>query len=487
MSVTITGIGEQSSARTGEGNRHPAGMIFRRLRRTMLLCLCLTAFLGAAASENRGDFWRVGLASVVITPPKPVPLAGYAARNGSFERVEQDIHAKVLALEDAQGGRALLITCELVGLAQGLAEHICGRIIARTGLPREAILLNYSHTHTGPAAALSLAPGGKYTEAEANGIVGYGRWLTDRIVEAAMTALAQKTVASLSHGTGQVKFPVNRRQHTAEGVVLGFNHQGPTDRSVPVLSVTATGGELLAVVFGAACHNTCLGPKDNFICGDYAGYAQALLEKAVPGVQAMFVQGCGGDTSPYPTGSLAAARTHGAELAREVGRVLGSDKLRAVRGPIRPQLTWVDLPLEPAPTLAEIEAMAKDRPLWRKQAAGQLRRLHESGALSSNHYRAPLALWQFGSDLTFVGLPGEPVADYVRATKRAIGPENLWIAGYCNDHFGYLSNARILAEGGYEAQRGLGNGRTFAPTVEGSVMEKLRELAVAAGRPGAEK
>jgi neutral ceramidase len=368
-------------------------------------------------------------------------------------------------------------------LSQGLAEHICQRIVERSGLPREAILLNYSHTHTGPAAALSLASGGRYTTAEATAIVGYGRWLADRIVETSMTALAQRKLATLGHGIGQVRFPVNRRQRTAEGVVLGFDHQGPTDRSVPVLSLTSLDGDLLGVVFGAACHNTCLGPKDNFICGDYAGYAQALLEKAVPGAQAMFVQGCGGDSSPYPTGSLSAARAHGAELAREVGRVLGSDKLRAVRGPIRPQLTWVDLPLEPAPTLAEIEAMAKERPRWRQQAAAQLRALHDSGALKSNHYRAPLALWQFGPDLTFIGLPGEPVADYVRATEKTIGPKNLWIAGYCNDHFGYLSNARILAEGGYEAQRGLGNGRRFTPEVEGSVMKKLRELSMAAGRP----
>lgn len=453
------------------------------IRRVFLAGLLVPAMLAAADPDTRDDLWRVGLSSVVITPPKPMPLAGYAARKGSFERVEQDIHAKVLALEDARGGRSLLITCELVGLAQGLAEHICRRIAERSGLPREAILLNFSHTHTGPAAALSLAPGGRYSPDEAKAIVDYGRWLSDRIVETSMATLAQSRLATLSHGSGQVQFPVNRRQRTAEGVVFGFDHQGPTDRSVPVLSITSTDGELLGVVFGAACHNTCLGPKDNFICGDYAGYAQELLEKAVPGAQAMFVQGCGGDISPYPTGSLAAARKHGAELAREVGRVLGSDGLRLVRGPIRPLLTWVDLPLEPAPTLAEIEAMAKERPEWRKQAAAQLRKLHASGALKSSHYRAPLALWQFGSDLTLVGLPGEPVVDYVPATERAIGPKNLWIAGYCNDHFGYLSNARILAEGGYEAQRGLGNGRRFAPTVEGAVMEKLQELSTIAGRP----
>ena len=452
-----------------------------------MCCLLLPAALAAAPTDRDDGEWKVGLSSVVITPPKPVPLAGYAARQGSFERVEQDIHAKVLALEDAAGGRAMLVTCDLVGLSQGLAEHICQHIAERTGLSRAAILLNYSHTHTGPSAALSLGPNARFTAEETAGIVEYGRWLEERILEAALTALAQRKPAKLSHGSGQVGFPMNRRQHTANGVILGFDPTGPTDRSVPVLAIEAPDGRVLGVVFGAACHNTCLGPKDNFVCGDYAGYAQELLEKKMSGALAMFVQGCGGDSSPNPTGSLAAARAHGVELAQEVARLLGGGMLRPVRGPIRPHLTWVDLPLEPAPTLEEIEAMAKDRALWRRQSAVQLRALHEAGTLKSNHHRAPLALWQFGEDLTFVGLPGEPVADYVRATQQTIGAKNLWIAGYCNDHFGYLSNARILAEGGYEAQRGLGYGRRFAPAVEDTVMKGLRDLALAAGRPGVPK
>jgi neutral ceramidase len=475
---------EPARVPAGAGIRRHAGAVSAVIRRCGWLAVLLPALLAADAPGEPGELWRVGLASVVITPPNPMPLAGYAAREGAFTRVEQDIHAKVLALEDARGGRALLITCDLVGLSQGLAEHICRRIAERSRLPRESILINFSHTHTGPAAALSLSPGGRYSAAEARAIVDYGQWLAERLVETSLVALAQRQEARLRHGAGQVMFPVNRRQRTAKGVVLGFDHQGPTDRRVPVLSIEAADGRLLGVVFGAACHNTCLGPKDNFICGDYAGYAQALLEKAMGGAQAMFVQGCGGDSSPYPTGSLAAARVHGAALAREVGRVLGEGSLRPIRGPIYPRLAWVDLPLEPAPTLEEIEAMAREQPRWRQQSAVQLRALHASGALKTNRYRAPLALWQFGSDLTFVGLPGEPVADYVRATEKTIGPENLWVAGYCNDHFGYLSNARILAEGGYEAQRGLGNGRRFAPEVEGVVMQELRALANAAGRPG---
>jgi len=59
-----------------------------------------------------------------------------------------------------------------------------------------------------------------------------------------------------------------------------------------------------AVLFGCACHNTTLTGAHYEICGDYAGFAQAHVEKEQPGVQAMFMIGCGGDANPYPRGEV---------------------------------------------------------------------------------------------------------------------------------------------------------------------------------------
>ena len=81
----------------------------------------------------------------------------------------------------------------------------------------------------------------------------------------------------------------------------------------------------------------------------------------------------------------------------------------------------------------------------------------DRGEKLPTHYTCPLAVWQFGKDLTLVGLSGEVVVDYVTALERALGPNQLWIAGYCNDVFGYLPSARVLGEGGYET-RGLYSG-----------------------------
>src|SRR6059036_1648342 len=86
--------------------------------------------------------WRAGLATVKITPEKPVPMAGYASRTKPFEKVEQDIFAKALALEDREGHRAVLVTTDLLGLSRAVAEPVCERIEQKTKLARSDILLN---------------------------------------------------------------------------------------------------------------------------------------------------------------------------------------------------------------------------------------------------------------------------------------------------------------------------------------------------------
>src|SRR6476660_4491907 len=80
--------------------------------------------------------WKAGLATVKITPEKPVPMAGYASRTKPFEKVEQDIYAKALALEDRQGHRAVLVTSDLLSLSRAIAEPVCERIQQTTKLAR---------------------------------------------------------------------------------------------------------------------------------------------------------------------------------------------------------------------------------------------------------------------------------------------------------------------------------------------------------------
>ena len=176
------------------------------------------------------------------------------------------------------------------------------------------------------------------------------------------------------------------------------------------------------------------------------------------------------------------ARKHGDALGQEVCRVT-SGKLVPVRGPLTTAFDRIDLPLQPAPPREELQKLAADRRSPRTWGAKEMLARLDRGEKLPDHYTCPVTVWQFGTDLTVVGLSGEVVVDYVTDLEKVLGPNRLWVAAYCNDVFGYLPSARVLREGGYET-RGLYSGGAgfFDPRAEEVLVQKVRELARKAGR-----
>ncbi len=121
---------------------------------------------------------------------------------------------------------------------------------------------------------------------------------------------------------------------------------------------------------------------------------------------------------------------------------------------------------------------------WRQFVASKMREKRDAGEKLPTSYTSPIAVWQFGKDLTLVALPGEVVVDYVAMFESALGPQRLWIAAYSNDVFGYLPSAKVIDEGGYET-RGLYAGGIgfFSAKAEDVVVDAVSELAREAGRP----
>lgn len=432
--------------------------------------------------------WKVGLARVKITPEQPVWMAGYASRDRPFESVHDDLYAKALVLVDGGGTRAALVTTDLIGLSAEVANPIRRRIEEATGIPAASVILSSSHTHTGPTLSLDPTPREGRQLADTERTVAYTKSLQDKLVQVVAEAARQLQPARLAHGTGVVHFVMNRREYTtARGVILGVNPRGQADRSVPVLRFDGADGKPLAVVFGAASHNTTLGPRDFEISGDYAGHAQRMVEEQLPGVQAMFILGCAGDANPYPRGSHEIAQRHGKELASEVLRVANdTEKLAPVRGPLRVAWGEAALPLESPPPREELEKQAAGRSGTSPWIAQQMLARLDRGEKLPTQYDCPLAVWQLGEDLTLVALSGEVVVDYVRHLEDALGQGRLWIAAYCHDVYGYLPSARVLKQGGYET-RGLyaGGIGLFSPEAEEALVREVAALAAKAGRPAA--
>jgi hypothetical protein len=360
---------------------------------------------------------------------------------------------------------------------------VCERIAAKSGLKREQILLSSSHIHTGPALGLDSKAREGIPAGDLLRTVEYTKQLQDKLVEVILRSLEKHEPARLTWGSGVANFVMNRREFTPNGVILGVNARGPADRSVPVLRIDDLDGKPKAVLFGAGTHNTTLTDSCYEVCGDYAGFAQSYVQEQLPGVQAMFILGCAGDSNPYPRGTMKISREHGETLGKEVCRVLGT-KLQPVRGPLALAYGKADLPLQEMPPRVELEKRAAAKGGTDAWLARTMLGMMDRGEKPGKNYSAPIGVWQFGKDLTLVGLSGEVVVDYIGMLEKALGPNRLWVSAYCNDVFGYVPSARVLSEGGYET-RGLyvGGVGLFDAKAQDVLVAKVRELAEKAGRP----
>jgi len=425
--------------------------------------------------------WKAGVAKTRITPQKSLWMAGFWARTKPSEGTLQELYAKALALADQSGNRAVWVTADLIGFPAVVAKAISEKVEKQYGLPRDRLILNASHTHSGPVLAnpINITYKARMSAEQWRDVEDYTRELEGKVVTVVGAALTDLRPARLSFGHSRTTFAVNRRLKTEKGYASStVNPQGPVDHDVPVLRVESDEGQLRGVVFGYACHNTTLISNNYQFCGDYAGFAQEWLENQYPETVAFFVEGCGADANPAPRGTVDLARKYGEMLATGVDKAMRGS-LMSIRGPLKSAFEVFPVAFAPPPSRESLEAQLKDKnEVIRRHAEELLKILDRDGRLLSE-YPYTLQVWQFGQNLTFIAMAGEVVVDYVLRLKKELGPERVWVAGYSNDVFAYIPSLRVLQEGGYEggeAMRGSRLPGPFAPTIEETVIRKVHEL-----------
>ena len=395
----------------------------------ILLALIAITLMPAFAAEKAP--WTAGVATAVITPEQPMPMAGYGARKAPATGKDQDLFGKALAIEDQKGNRVVFITLDLIGVTAELRTAVEQGVHEKYKLPPHALVMNASHTHCGPA----------YGRPE---VKDYFEGLVKKLIATVGRAIEASEPAHLSYTHAKCGFAMNRRTPTDEGYRNHPNPKGPVDHTVPVLRIDNAEGKLKAVMFGYACHNTSVGYLRWL--GDYAGFAQQYFEADHPGVTAMFMMGCGGDQNPYPRGTAEWAAKHGRALCTAVEAAL-----EVTQRTLRHQ-NQIQGPLKSVMETVSLEFRTKDR----------------------EDFDYPVQVIQFGNDLSMITLGNEVVIDYVLRLKRELGradgPE-IWVSGYSNVYSGYIPSKRVLLEGGYEARS-----RPWKDALEERIIAKVHQL-----------
>lgn len=410
------------------------------------IVLCCCALTGAARAE---ETWKAGVARAVITPEKPVWLAGYGSKRVPDGKLH-DIWMKALALEDTRGKRVVLITSDFQGVPKEFSDRVFAQLKKKLKLDREQVMLTFSHNHCGPRLGSDLQDYYPVEAEQVKFVDDYTALMETRLVEMVEKALAKLVPATVKTGQGSTTFAVNRRNNREDAVpdliAKGTPLKGPVDHSVPVMTVTGNDGKHLAILFGYACHPTTL--SFTKWCGDYPGFAQLLIEKNHPGAAAMFVNTCGGDQNPLPRRKVELCEKYGKMLADAVEEVL-KKPMKTVAPGLRTAFAYVDLPYEKVITRKELEDASKDANAIKKRWAERLLKQLDAGEKFPSSYPYPLHAWRLGPGTLMIGTGAETVVDYALRFKAKYGKET-WVCGYADDMLAYIPSRRVWAEGGYE-------------------------------------
>lgn len=416
----------------------------------LLAAITLATLLHAAGPDAHADSgWSAGVARRVITPKTDVWLAGYGSKRSSDGKLH-DLWMKAVAFRAPDGQTAVLITSDFQGVPRSMSDPVFARLQADFGLARHQVMFTFSHNHCGPRLGDDLIDYYPVDLAQEEVVAAYTREMIDLTVDLVGESLRNLAPAELHTSQGRATFAVNRRNNREADIPQlleqGTPLVGPVDHNVPVIRVSRPGGEVIAILFGYACHPTTL----SFMtwCGDYPGFAQLLIEEKYPGALAMFVNTCGGDQNPLPRRTVELCEKYGQMLAAGVFQALDSPQ-----SPVQPGLktafALVDLPYLQVMSREELEKEAREGTGIKARWSTRLLKKLDAGETFESAYPYPLHAWRLGNELLMIGMGAETVVDYALKFKQQYGAVT-WVCGYADDMISYIPSRRVWEEGGYE-------------------------------------
>jgi hypothetical protein len=396
---------------------------------------------------------QFGAATVDITPERKLLLGGglFGKATGTNDRLT----ATAFCFGE-NGRRVMLLSCDLIGFNNSLADSVRQDAAAATGIPRDAIVLAATHTHSGPAT-LDLR---HWSASDPS----YVRFLRDRLVRAARNAAAHMAPARLRWSSGPCPgIGVNR---TSYGVAV--------DETLTVLRVEDPGGRrLLGMVANHGCHPVTM-HGTRLYSADFPGVLRSeVSRKAGRRIPVMFLLGAAGDINPCGFAADLSGRVTPALLRsrRALCRKIGGELARrALAAPTRDggaRLEWssieVSLPLLPYPdgntrralrkaALSDIGRYRNDpAKAWPLAEALVMRDwLADAAAGGAKSLTVEIQAVRIGR-VRVLAMPAELFAAHAMELRRNAGRAPLMVGTMCNGYNSYVTVDASIERQTYEA------------------------------------
>lgn len=416
-----------------------------------------------------------GFSRVEITPlPREHPeMMGFGAFLGRTAlEVLQPIHVRASYLED--GGKALVLSFDLCGLSESLAEAIRKAAGEAAGLSAEQVVATCTHTHSAPSV-MPIIGWGEFDEATAGRLPR----LAAQAAEAARGAAAAAAVES-----GRTTFEWLSRNRV-------YGSKGSRDTELRTFAFREmASGRLLGLWAHYTCHPVLLCEQCRVISPDFCGVAMQALEAASQGAVCSFLQGYCGDINPLwahmkQERSIVNLAHAGRRFRVAVGEAMAASQ-PATDGSIR--VASKALPLSVAlmseEAIRAFEANAVTRGEgWRRLSGTAGPAIRSEGeklrAMKAPRRNVPTAALAVGQH-TLVFHPFEMFTQVGLDIRERLGADTTWVVGYANGYEGYAPTIdRFAPTTGDYAAHGvpLMMGRNpYSPALSSELIEGLTKI-----------
>ncbi len=426
---------------------------------------------------KRVFFMKTGFARVCINPPYDSPIVGYYQER-RVKGILDDLYVRAVAFDNSEK-KALVMTIDVCLLPQIFYDRFKEAINKATGVDKDAIYINCSHTHTGPLV-------GKDFASENESSQSYNEFLVSCMRDCAVYALNDLHESEMGYAQSEAKnISFVRRYRMKDGSVLtnpgvkneNIDHAlGTPNETVKLVKITRKDADDIFIVnFGT--HADSVGGE--YISNDYIGKVCETLERAVPNTKCIFLLGAQGDVNHVnvnPTdGESAISKIDFDSVPRSIkhaehmGRIIAgavlsvcsiTDKIEGEE--ISYGSKEVKLPshqendrLEEARRISELyhsgrtdELPYKEMELTTVVAEAERIILLENGPTEYSFFLSALKI----GGCTFAGIGGEAFTEIGNRINEASTSPATIVTCLTNSAGGYIPTRIAYEEGGYEAR-----------------------------------
>lgn len=386
-------------------------------------------------------------AKTIITPLKPIRLAGFAHRIGNYTGVKQDIMARFVVLEDDSKARTAILSVEMLCVTDEMTNTIRDYLSDHYGIPAENVLISATHNHSAPYLVKNAHPLlGTYDKE-------YALFLDDAIKQLIDQAMKKPIPIVCSYQATDVHLSVNRRLMVDGKIEMRPNFNGHTEPICHLMKLNhEQSGRLEAVLINYACHANIA--DDNEINPDYPGVLCGFIESQWTDCTALFLQGYTGDIRPraiigdeFFRGNFHLAQRFGHAFYKKIKPVLESQgksiKLNLKGAIIQQEIPTVNQIADDLST--NLDLTVEPYRSWYRLFSKQPDQLHAPHMLQVQAIRV-------SENIILAAANGEIVSGYAQDIRSHFPNDTIMTIGYSNGMLGYIATAQQIKEGGYEAE-----------------------------------